>query len=82
MAYEKIFEPIKIRGLELDNRIVMPAMGSLIANEDGSANDNIIAYLTERAKGGALVRLSAAPCSPTPAQTSPCICPRTRTSRP
>ena len=55
MAYEKIFEPIKIRGLELDNRIVMPAMGSLIANEDGSANDNIIAYLTERAKGGALV---------------------------
>ena len=55
MAYEKIFEPIKIRGLELDNRIVMPAMGRLIANEDGSANDNIIAYLTERAKGGALV---------------------------
>ena len=55
MAYEKIFEPIKIRGLELDNRIIMPAMGSLISNEDGTVNDNVINYIVERAKNGALV---------------------------
>lgn len=55
MAYEKIFAPIKVRGLQLDNRIVMPAMGSLMFSEDGTANDTVINYLVERAKNGALV---------------------------
>ncbi len=30
----------------------MPAMGSSHGNEDGSVGDELIAYYTERAKGG------------------------------
>lgn len=55
MSYEKIFSPIKIRGLELDNRIIVPAMGSLISNQDGTVNDNVINYVVERTKNGALM---------------------------
>lgn len=57
MAYEKIFTPIKIRGLELDNRIIVPAMGTIMANRDGTVNDNYINYVVERAKNGALMFL-------------------------
>lgn len=57
MAYEKIFSPIKLRGLELDNRIIIPAMGTIMANRDGTVNDNYINYVVERTKNGALMFL-------------------------
>ena len=34
MKYPHLFSPIKIRGMELKNRIVLPAMGTKFAHED------------------------------------------------
>lgn len=55
MAFEKLFAPIKIRDLELRNRVVLSAMGTheSAASEDGkSVTDKLITYHVERAKGG------------------------------
>lgn len=50
--YSKLFEKGKIGRLKLKNRVVMTAMGVSLANSTGEANDNIIRYYEERAKGG------------------------------
>lgn len=52
--YEKLFSPIKVNKLKIKNRIVMGPMGNIsMAEETGRPNEKMIAYLTERAKGGA-----------------------------
>lgn len=48
----KISEPGHIGDLEIKNRLVMAPMISNMANPDGCTNENHIAYLEERAKGG------------------------------
>lgn len=50
--FEHLLSPIKIRGLELKNRIILPAMGTRMASERGEITDRLIAYHTARAKGG------------------------------
>tara|TARA_R110001592_G_scaffold40042_4_gene131626 strand:- start:4175 stop:6307 length:2133 start_codon:yes stop_codon:yes gene_type:complete len=50
--YSQLLSPGKIAGLELRNRIVMAAMGSEFANEDGSIGERLIAYYEARAAGG------------------------------
>lgn len=52
MKYKKLFSKGKIGGLELKNRLVMPAMGTNLASYSGEASDEIIRYYEERAKGG------------------------------
>ncbi|MBQ7796432.1 MAG: FAD-dependent oxidoreductase [Lachnospiraceae bacterium] len=52
MAYEKLFQKTKIGSMRLKNRIVMPAMGVSLAQPGGEANEHIITYYEERAKGG------------------------------
>ncbi|MCR4587890.1 MAG: NAD(P)/FAD-dependent oxidoreductase [Lachnospiraceae bacterium] len=52
MAYEKIFQRGRIGALNLKNRVVMPAMGVSLAQQNGEANEHIIRYYEERAKGG------------------------------
>jgi len=52
MTYEKLFTRGKIGNLEIENRIVMPAMGTNLASYTGEASDEIIRYYEERAKGG------------------------------
>lgn len=52
----KLFEPLRIRGLDLRNRIVMPAMQTNI----GYRNRRGIAYYSERARGGAGALIGAA----------------------
>lgn len=52
MAYEKLFEKGRIGSIRLKNRVVMPAMGVNLATPTGEANEDIIAYYEERAKGG------------------------------
>lgn len=47
-----IFSPITIRGLEIQNRIVMAPMGTLANNLDGTISERAIDYYEERAKGG------------------------------
>lgn len=50
--FNELFQPIKIGGMELKNRLVMPPMGTNLANHDGTCGDALAAYYTERAKGG------------------------------
>ncbi len=52
MRYNKIFEKGTIGNLELKNRIVMPAMVTGLASDNGQVNDAIIKYYEERAKAG------------------------------
>ncbi|MCR5716769.1 MAG: NAD(P)/FAD-dependent oxidoreductase [Lachnospiraceae bacterium] len=52
MAYEKIAMRGRIGSLNLKNRVVMPAMGVSLAQQNGEANEHIIRYYEERAKGG------------------------------
>lgn len=49
----KLFESMKIGRMELKNRIVMPAMGTGYCNEMGFSTERLMAYLEERARGGA-----------------------------
>ncbi len=48
--YEKLFEPITIKGVTLRNRIIMPALTVNLAN--GPVNDAVVAYYERRARGG------------------------------
>lgn len=53
--FEKLFTPIRIRGLELKNRAVMSAMGtheSAASADKKSVTDKLIEYHVVRAKGG------------------------------
>lgn len=52
-TYNNLFSPIKLGKTTLRNRIIMPAMGTLYADTDGSVNDRLISHYAERAKGGA-----------------------------
>ena len=53
--YTKLFEPINIGKVELQNRIAMApmAIGVGFKNPDGSLTQRAIDYFAERAKGGA-----------------------------
>jgi len=50
--YRKLFEPAYIGKLQLRNRIVMPPMATMFAEEDGSVSDNTVDYYEARARGG------------------------------
>jgi 2,4-dienoyl-CoA reductase-like NADH-dependent reductase (Old Yellow Enzyme family) len=48
----KLFETVRIRGMELPNRLVMPPMVTDYGNTDGSVSQNMIDYYARRAQGG------------------------------
>ncbi len=51
--YVNMFEPIKINNITVKNRLVMAPMGNIsMCDETGRPNEKMIAYFTERAKGG------------------------------
>lgn len=52
MKFENLFSPIKIRGLELRNRVVFPAMGTKMPTEDRYVTQQLIDYHVARATGG------------------------------
>lgn len=52
MTFGRLLQPGQIGEMLLNNRFVMPAMGVASANEDGSVNQRMIDYYSERAKGG------------------------------
>jgi 2,4-dienoyl-CoA reductase-like NADH-dependent reductase (Old Yellow Enzyme family)/NADPH-dependent 2,4-dienoyl-CoA reductase/sulfur reductase-like enzyme len=52
MSYPKLLAPGKIADMKLKNRILLAAMGSNFAKEDGSCGERIQAYYEERARGG------------------------------
>ncbi len=52
-AFSKILEPIKIRGVEIKNRIALAPMGNdCLTNAEGGLNQRGIDYFIERARGG------------------------------
>lgn len=63
--YPHIFEPIKINGVTIPNRIVMSPMGDTLGMDSGECSPRQIAYYTERAKGGVgLIQTSYCAVSP------------------
>lgn len=50
--YDKLFSPIKLRELELPNRVIMPPMGTNFVSDDCMVTPQLIAYHVARAKGG------------------------------
>ena len=51
--YDTMFSPIKINRMTVKNRLVMAPMGNIsMCDETGRPNEKMIAYFTERAKGG------------------------------
>lgn len=52
MQLEHLFSPIRINGMTLKNRAVMPPMGTGYGNADGTVGDRLIGYLARRARGG------------------------------
>ncbi|MHB8061720.1 MAG: oxidoreductase [Ruminiclostridium sp.] len=58
MNYSTLFSPITIGSLTLKNRTAMAGMGSALPDEDGSVNKKVIAYFSERARGGAALLIT------------------------
>lgn len=52
VMFNHLFQPIKIRDMELLNRVIMPAMGTRMANEKSEITQRLIDYHEARAKGG------------------------------
>ena len=47
-----LFSPIKIKSLDLANRVVMPPMGTNLGNPDGTVSEANLAFMKRRARGG------------------------------
>lgn len=52
MKFENLFKPITIRGLQLRNRVVFPAMGTKMPTVDKYVTQQLIDYHVARAEGG------------------------------
>ena len=53
MKYKELFSPLKIRGLELKNRIVLPAMMTkMVSPRSGEVTQTLIDYHVAKVKGG------------------------------
>jgi len=49
----RLFSPLRLKSMELKNRIVMPPMTTLLAGPDGEITDRLLAFYAARARGGA-----------------------------
>lgn len=52
IAYDRLFEPVRIGTMEVKNRFVMAPMVTNYCEQDGSVNDRLVAYHRARARGG------------------------------
>jgi 2,4-dienoyl-CoA reductase-like NADH-dependent reductase (Old Yellow Enzyme family)/thioredoxin reductase len=52
VQYDYLFSPGQIGTLSVKNRVVMTAMGTGLANKDGTVNEKMISFYEARAKGG------------------------------
>ncbi|MBX3539369.1 MAG: FAD-dependent oxidoreductase [Chelatococcus sp.] len=50
--FPRLASPIRLAGLTIPNRIVMAAMSSVLADEEGGVTDDTVAYYRARAAGG------------------------------
>ncbi len=49
---QHLLEPIKIKNLEITNRLVMPPMGTMLGNNDSTVSEATLAYMDRRAASG------------------------------
>lgn len=49
---KSLFQPLRIGGIEIKNRIVMPPMDTCAFNPDGTVSPKLLPYMRNRAKGG------------------------------
>lgn len=66
MKFNNLFSPIKIRELELKNRVVFPAMATNLIADGGFVTDKFIDYHVARAKGGNGLNITEAASVHTP----------------
>lgn len=52
MKFNHLFSPIQIKGMQLRNRVVFPAMGTKMASADKFVTQQLIDYHVARAEGG------------------------------
>ena len=52
MSYAALFSPIKIRGLELRNRVILPGMNTKMVKNKHHVSEDVCAYHAARAAGG------------------------------
>ena len=53
-SLKHLFSPIRVKKMEIPNRIVMPPMGTNLGNPDGTVSEANLAYMKRRARGGAV----------------------------
>ncbi len=62
---EQLFTPFEFKGLQLKNRIVMPALASFLIEDDGTVTEKAVEHYKMRAGGGcAMVIIEACAVSP------------------
>lgn len=52
MEYKHLFTPIKLRGLEVRNHVIFPAMATKMISDGGYVTHRLIDYHVARALGG------------------------------
>ncbi len=57
MAFDALFSPFKVRGLELKNRIVLPGMNTKMTRDKHYIDDNMIGYHVAKAKAGCALNI-------------------------
>lgn len=50
---DHLLKPIKIKSMEISNRVVMPPMGTALGNDDSTVSEANLAYIKRRAQSGA-----------------------------
>jgi len=64
--YGNLFRPISVGNLLVANRLVMPAMGSGLANSNGEVTPELIAHYERRAQGGVGILIVEISCVDAP----------------
>ena len=57
MSYDALFSPIKIRGLELKNRVILPGMNTKMVRNKHEIGEDMIAYHVAKAKSGCALNI-------------------------
>lgn len=61
-SYRRLFSPLMVGGFELPNRVMMPSMGSNLADAKGMVTPAMLDYYAARAEGGPGLMVVEAAC--------------------
>lgn len=57
MSFDALFSPLKVRGLELKNRVVLPGMNTKMVRNKHEIGEDMIAYHVAKAKSGCALNI-------------------------